>query len=129
VTERCYFSEAHLLNASVERVPRLESRCAAEQDPSITTPITQALLIACELICCVSICIVGINVVFVCDTFVHMELDGEDGLVGTKARQMSVEPSASCYLRIENAEGYVLIAIYLFIYLFVCVLFAELKKY
>jgi len=33
-----------------------------------------------------------------------------------------------CYLRIENAEGYVLIAVYLFIYLFVCVLFAEQKK-
>jgi len=33
------------------------------------------------------------------------------------------------YLRIENADGYVLIAVYLFIYLFVCVLFAELKKY
>jgi len=29
-----------------------------------------------------------------------------------------------CYLRIENAEGYVLIAVYLFIYLFVCVLLA-----
>jgi len=28
------------------------------------------------------------------------------------------------YLRIENAEGYVLIAVYLIIYLFVCVLFA-----
>jgi len=28
------------------------------------------------------------------------------------------------YLRIENAEGYVLIAMYLFIYLFVWVLFA-----
>jgi len=28
------------------------------------------------------------------------------------------------YLRIENAEGYVLIAVYLFIHLFVCVLFA-----
>jgi len=28
-----------------------------------------------------------------------------------------------CYLRIENVEGYVLIAVYLFIYLFVCVLF------
>jgi len=28
------------------------------------------------------------------------------------------------YLRIENAEGYVLIAIYLFIYLFVCMLLA-----
>jgi len=27
------------------------------------------------------------------------------------------------YLRIEIAEGYVLIAVYLFIYLFVCVLF------
>jgi len=26
-------------------------------------------------------------------------------------------------------EGYVLIAVYLFIYLFVCVLFAKLKKY
>jgi len=45
---------------------------------------------------------------------------------------------SSGYLRIENAEGYVLIAmylfiyllfIYLFIYLFVCVLFANLKKY
>jgi len=37
------------------------------------------------------------------------------------------------YLRIENAEGYVLIAVFLFIYLliylFVCVLFAKLKKY
>jgi len=33
------------------------------------------------------------------------------------------------YLRIENGEGYVLIAVYLFIYFFVCVLFAELKKY
>jgi len=30
----------------------------------------------------------------------------------------------SYYLRIENAEGYVLIAVYLFSYLFVCVLFA-----
>jgi len=28
------------------------------------------------------------------------------------------------YLRIENAEGYVLIAVSLFIYLFVCVLLA-----
>jgi len=28
------------------------------------------------------------------------------------------------YLRIENAEGYVLIAVYLFIYLFVCVFLA-----
>jgi len=28
------------------------------------------------------------------------------------------------YLHIENAEGYVLIAVYLFIYLFVCVLLA-----
>jgi len=28
------------------------------------------------------------------------------------------------YRRIENAEGYVLIAVYLFIYLFVCVLLA-----
>jgi len=28
------------------------------------------------------------------------------------------------YLRIENVEGYVLIAVYLFIYLFVCVLLA-----
>jgi len=28
------------------------------------------------------------------------------------------------YLRIEDAEGYVLIAVYLFIYLFVCMLFA-----
>jgi len=28
------------------------------------------------------------------------------------------------YLCIENAEGYVLIAVYLFIYLFVCVLLA-----
>jgi len=33
------------------------------------------------------------------------------------------------YLRIENAEGYVLIAVYLFIYLFVCVLFAKQKKF
>jgi len=33
------------------------------------------------------------------------------------------------YRRIENAEGCVLIAVYLFIYLFVCVLLAELKKY
>jgi len=33
------------------------------------------------------------------------------------------------YLRIENVERYVLIAVYLFIYLFVCVLFANLKKY
>jgi len=32
--------------------------------------------------------------------------------------------SLDCYLRIENAEGYVLIAVYLFIYLFVCVLLA-----
>jgi len=32
------------------------------------------------------------------------------------------EYRSCCYLRIENAEGYVLIAVYLFIYLFVCVL-------
>jgi len=30
----------------------------------------------------------------------------------------------SCYLRIRNAEGYVLIAVYSFIYLFICVLLA-----
>jgi len=29
-----------------------------------------------------------------------------------------------CYRRIENAEGYVLIAVYLFIYIFVCVFLA-----
>jgi len=28
------------------------------------------------------------------------------------------------YLRVENVEGYVLIAVYIFIYLFVCVLLA-----
>lgn len=31
-----FFSMAHLLAASKKRVPRLESRCAAERDPSIT---------------------------------------------------------------------------------------------
>jgi len=34
------------------------------------------------------------------------------------------QPLVAYYLRIENAEGYVLIAVYLFIYLFLCVLFA-----
>jgi len=28
--------------------------------------------------------------------------------------------TVDCYLRIENAEGYVLIAVYLFIYLYAC---------
>lgn len=36
ITERYFFSMAHLLTASVKPVPRLETRCAAEQDPSIT---------------------------------------------------------------------------------------------
>jgi len=40
-----------------------------------------------------------------------------------------VKPSEANNVCIENAEGYVLIAVYLFIYLFVCVLFAKLKKY
>lgn len=31
-----FFSMAHLLVASIKRVPRLESRCAAERDPGIT---------------------------------------------------------------------------------------------
>jgi len=32
------------------------------------------------------------------------------------------------YLRIENAEGYVLIAVYLFIYLFICMRVIHLSK-
>lgn len=36
ITERYFFSIAHLLTASVKRVPGLECRCAVEHDPSIT---------------------------------------------------------------------------------------------
>jgi len=32
------------------------------------------------------------------------------------------------YLRIENAEGYVLIAVYLFIYLFICMRVIRITK-
>lgn len=42
ITEHYFFSMAHLLNASVKHMPRLETRCATEQDPNIT----QRLLIS-----------------------------------------------------------------------------------
>jgi len=38
--------------------------------------------------------------------------------------QLSESHVMNDYLGIENAEGYLLIAVYLFIYLFVCVLLA-----
>jgi len=38
--------------------------------------------------------------------------------------EVSADTESDYYRRIENAEGYVLIGVYLFIYLFVCVFLA-----
>jgi len=38
------------------------------------------------------------------------------------------KPGVICYLHIENAEGYVLIAVYVFIYLFICMRVIRITK-
>jgi len=48
-----------------------------------------------------------------------------DGSMGCSSRKISIscffpEPNINYYLRIKNAGGYVLIAVYLFIYLYAC---------
>jgi len=40
--------------------------------------------------------------------------------MSTHPSQFGLNPWFNFYLRIENAEGYVLIAVYLFIYLYAC---------
>jgi len=66
-----------------------------------------------------------------CWALVHRMLRSTLGVATSKAAQVSPYPlrliltqftsSYRCYyLRIENAEGYVLIAVYLFIYLYAC---------
>lgn len=45
VKHRYFFSMAHLLTASVKREPRLETRCATKQDPSITLRLLNSYIL------------------------------------------------------------------------------------